>query len=264
MANRVIRDWTDSESVDELSVKAEVFFTRLIMKADDYGNYTGNARLINAALFPLKNYDVLSVIQWIDECEKNGLLFRFENNGKKYLHIPDFGQSLRRMKALYPSPTDDGSLRTSDGQVTDKRGQTTAETKRNETEDETETETKAVADETPLVTVWPSFDDFWQLYDKNNDKPKCLKKWEKIKQVAREKIMQHLALYVRATPDRQYRKNPQTYLTNESWNDEILIPNPNGKQLTSKSGKSNAADLAAALQERINQDARERQFQSSD
>jgi len=241
MGNRVIRDWTTSESVDELGVKAEVFFTRLIMKADDYGNYTGNAKLILGALFPLKMYDVTSVVQWIDECEQAGLLFRFKNKGKQYLHIPNFGQKLRRMKAVYPSPTDADSVRTGDGQVTDIRGQTTAETKRNEVETEDETETKATADETPPVIVWPSFQDFWNLYDKKTDLPKCLKKWEKIKQAAREKIMAHLALYVRATPDRQYRKNPLTYLNNESWNDEIITPTQNGK---SNSNLTHAAGLA--------------------
>lgn len=228
MANRVIRDWTASEAVDELSVKAEVFFTRLIMKADDYGNYTGNARLINAALFPLKLYSVSDIIAWIQECAKHGLIVRYTNSGKSYIHIPNFGQTLRRMKKLYPSPGDDGSVRTSDGQVTDKCGQVTAETKGKETESETETETNTRG-ETPAVCVWPSFEDFWQLYDKNNAMPKCLKKWEKIKQAAREKIMEHLALYVRATPDRQYRKNPITYLTNQSWNDEIIISKPNGQ-----------------------------------
>lgn len=130
-----------------------------------------------------------------------------------------------------------------------------------EEETKEEEQTQPAAD---AVTVWPSFEDFWQLYDKNNDKPKCLKKWEKIKQGAREKIMEHLALYVHSTPDLQFRKNPYTYLNNESWNNEIIIPTSNGKQLSSKNGKSSASNLAAALQERINQDARERQFQSSD
>lgn len=98
-----------------------------------------------------------------------------------------------------------------------------------EEQEEEETEEQEKKEEpADAVSVWPSFLDFWQLYDKNNDLPKCLKKWEKIKQVAREKIMEHLALYVTATPDRQYRKNPLTYLTNQSWNDEIIIPNPNG------------------------------------
>lgn len=136
MANRVIRDWTASETIDLLTVKAEIFFTRLIMKADDYGNYTGNPRLINAALFPLKQYEVLEVCKWMEECEKQGLIIMYENDNKKYIHIPNFGQTLRRMKAVYPAPDIDGSLRTSVGQVSDKCGQLTAETKGNETETE--------------------------------------------------------------------------------------------------------------------------------
>jgi hypothetical protein len=140
MANRVIRDWTASETVDLLSAKAEVFFTRLIMKADDYGNYTGNPKLINAALFPLKIYEVLDVMNWIEECEKAGLLRQYKSDGKTYLHIQNFGQTLRRMKAVYPPPTGDGTLPTSDGQMTATFGQVTAETKRNEVETETETE----------------------------------------------------------------------------------------------------------------------------
>ena len=30
--------------------------------------------------------------------------------------------------------------------------------------------------------------------------------------------------YVRSTPNRQYRKDPSTYLNQESWNDEIIFP----------------------------------------
>jgi len=34
--------------------------------------------------------------------------------------------------------------------------------------------------------------------------------------------MGHLELYVRSTPDVKYRKDPATYLNNESWKDEII------------------------------------------
>lgn len=249
MANRVLRDWTASESIDKISPEAEVFFTRLIMKADDYGSFYSNPKLIRAALFPLKEYKDATISKWVNECIEAKLIFAYTVEGKEYLRIENFGQRLRNMRSTFPQPDSNPlSIRRESPPET--------ETKRNETEDETETETKAAG----ALTVWPSFDDFWQLYDKNNDKPKCLKKWEKIKQGAREKIMEHLALYTRATPDRQYRKNPLTYLTHESWNDEIIIPTPNGNSKI----KQPASNLAAALQERINQDARERQFQSSD
>lgn len=221
MANRVLRDWTASEGIDRISPEAEVFFTRLIMKADDYGSFYGNSKLIRAALFPLKEYKDSTISKWVDECIWAKLIFAYTVEGKEYLRIENFGQRLRNMRSTFPQPD-------SNPQTIRRESPPETETKRNESEEETETETKAVADETPLVTVWPSFDDFWQLYDKNDDKPKCEKKWEKIKQGVREKIMEHVALYISATPDKQYRKNPLKYLTNGSWNDEIITPNPNG------------------------------------
>lgn len=89
---------------------------------------------------------------------------------------------------------------------------------------------------TDAVLVWPSFEDFWNAYDKKEDKPKCEKKWKKIEQRAREKIMQHLELYVRSTPDKQYRKNPYTYLNSQSWENEIVTPSTNGKSKLTASG----------------------------
>lgn len=237
MANRVLRDWTASESVDNISCEAEVFFTRLIMKADDYGSFYSNPKLIRAALFPLKEYKDSHISKWVNECIDAKLLFAYTVDGKEYLRIANFGQRLRNMRNTFPQPADDP--------LTIRR-ESPPETKRNETESETETNANAAF--SGEVTVWPSFDDFWDLYNKKQDKPKCIKKWEKIKQGAREKIMEHLELYVRSTPDIQYRKNPITYLNNESWNDEIIY---NG---TSKK-KSTTADLASALAERMAKDA---------
>lgn len=95
-----------------------------------------------------------------------------------------------------------------------------------ETKEEEEEQTKNTAN---AVIVWPSFGDFWELYDKKEDKPKCEKKWKTINQGAREKIMQHLDLYVKATPDKKYRKNPITYLNNQSWENEIITTKTNGQ-----------------------------------
>jgi hypothetical protein len=69
--------------------------------------------------------------------------------------------------------------------------------------------------------LWPTFEDFWEKYDHKIDRSKCEKKWKKIAQGAREKIMEHLELYVRSTPDKKYRRHPETYLNNNSWENEI-------------------------------------------
>lgn len=235
MANRILRDWTASESIDNLSEGAEVFFTRLIMKADDYGCYYGNPKLLNSTLFPLRNYSQDKVAKWKDECVKAGVIEAYKSDGKEYLHIPNFGQRLRTMNSKFPKPSENTVL-TDDRTPPSIDSDPPLETKRSRNEVEDETETKEPADETPPLSVWPSFEDFWELYDKKIDKPKCEKKWKKINQGAREKILEHLALYVRATPDRQYRKNPLKYLTSESWKDEVITPTPNGKQQITAEG----------------------------
>jgi hypothetical protein len=100
------------------------------------------------------------------------------------------------------------------------------------------------------VIVWPSFDNFWNIYDKKQDRPKCEKKWDKINQEAREKIMLHLEDYILSTPDKQYRKNPLTYLNSESWENEIITPSTNGKFTREEKVNSLRAAFAKQVIER--------------
>lgn len=103
------------------------------------------------------------------------------------------------------------------------------EQEQEETKEEEKTQTKEPVVASDL-SVWPTFDDFWDTYDKKVDRSKCESRWKKLSQGAREKILEHLALYIPNTPDVQYRKNPATYLNNESWNNDIItaIPAKNG------------------------------------
>jgi len=79
------------------------------------------------------------------------------------------------------------------------------------------------------LILYPSFDDFWELYDKKVNKLDTERKWNKLLQVTKEEIMNHVDEYVKAVPDKQYRKNPDTYINNQCWNDEIIKNNQNGK-----------------------------------
>jgi len=109
MPNRILRDWTCSEIIDKLSTDAEVFFTRLIMKADDFGCFHANPKLIKSALFPLRDIKDEKVSNLINELVHAEIIVHYEVKGKKYLKINDFGQRLRTMKSKYPQP-DDNSL----------------------------------------------------------------------------------------------------------------------------------------------------------
>lgn len=137
MANRILRDWTFSEKINELSEQSEIFFTRLIMKADDFGRFYGSSKLLKAQLYPLKDYSLKQIELWRDECVRNGIIKLYISDDKEYLEIKEFNQRLRLMKSKFPEPKDDcGQMTvnclTSDG----------SKRSRNEVETETEVETK--------------------------------------------------------------------------------------------------------------------------
>lgn len=108
MPNRILRDWTDSDKINTLSVHAERFFTRLIMKVDDFGCFFSDTRLLKANLFPLLLDSIreADLSRWMAECQKSGLIILYESNGKKYLQILDFKQRLDRKSSKYPLPND--------------------------------------------------------------------------------------------------------------------------------------------------------------
>jgi hypothetical protein len=102
---RMIRDWTDSERIDKLSPSAEVLFTRLLMKADDYGRYHANTKLLKAALYPLKeNILANDLTPLIDEIIDAELAIKYIVAGREYLEIYNFGQRLRVQKSKFPEP----------------------------------------------------------------------------------------------------------------------------------------------------------------
>jgi hypothetical protein len=68
------------------------------------------------------------------------------------------------------------------------------------------------------------FDVFWNLYDKKvGSKSKCEKKWNKLTDTDREKIIQSLPSFIASIHDRQYQPYPETYLNNKRWEDEIPV-----------------------------------------
>lgn len=66
-----------------------------------------------------------------------------------------------------------------------------------------------------------SFNRFWDLYDKKVDRDKCERKWSRLNANDKRTIISYLPEYVKATPDKQFRKNPTTFLNNRSWENEL-------------------------------------------
>lgn len=134
MPNRILRDWTDSFAVNELDAQAERFFVRLIMKADDFGRFHADTRLLKANLFPLlsETRDT-DISRWIAACEKAGLLRCYvDDRSRSYLEIVNFRQRTRQSESKFPPPR--SQSQSGDGQAAVKR-------QSNDSQARTETET---------------------------------------------------------------------------------------------------------------------------
>lgn len=118
MPDRIVREGIlDSDRVNNLSAGAELFYRRLMSKADDFGRYNGHPKVLLAHCYPLQvdRYSVADVKRWLTECEREDLIFTYEVDGKPYLEIRNFGQRLRQKKQKWPPPprtcVDDKQLR---------------------------------------------------------------------------------------------------------------------------------------------------------
>jgi len=106
MPQRMVRDWTDSWTMQQLSSDEERFFLRLMMKADDFGRFHACPNALKSFLFPLlPDIRTEQVRKWRDTCVDVDLicLYRDEKN-REFLVINKFGQRLRTMKTQFPAP----------------------------------------------------------------------------------------------------------------------------------------------------------------
>jgi hypothetical protein len=83
---------------------------------------------------------------------------------------------------------------------------------------------KPLTKEEPLTNkpINIEFDIFWNLYDKKVSKDKCENKWNKLTDNERQLAIDFIPKYKLSQPNKKYRKNPETFLNNKSWNDEII------------------------------------------
>lgn len=134
MPNRILRDWTTSKKVTELSAECERLFTRIIMKADDYGRFYADPILIKSLCFPrYGGVTEIQILEWLNGLSK--LVHFYSYEGDKYLEIIDFRQILRNKKAKFPDPKHESAIQLTSICYADDK-QTTindvAETKRRE------------------------------------------------------------------------------------------------------------------------------------
>lgn len=109
MPSRIIKESiTTSESLAGVSADAERLFWRLVVKADDYGLYYGNPRILASMCFPLDPPKEQRIRAWLAELIAGGMVgtYTSDEDGKQYLKLLswDKHQQTRAKKSKYPLP----------------------------------------------------------------------------------------------------------------------------------------------------------------
>lgn len=110
---------------------------------------------------------------------------------------------------------------------------------RQEIEKELELELNITSSKDDLI----GFEDFWNLYNKKRGKVKTQGYWKKKKfnEETVNEVLQKVKVYV-ANTDKQYRKDPERYVRDSCWNDEVII-----KSNFNKYGKPEPKNISTAI-----------------
>lgn len=101
---------------------------------------------------------------------------------------------------------------------------------------------KVPAKEKEKAKILKHFQKFWDAYGKKVDRAKCEKLFSKLTEQDVKNIFSKLEDYINATPDITYRRNPETWLRNRSWENDVP---KRGSRATSRHANSRAEEVAS-------------------
>ena len=219
--------WED-EKIATLSYPCRLFYIGTWNIADDLGVFRGNVAMLKSRIFPYdEDLRVGEVKKWLDALVKAQMVIPISYNNESYYIIRTF-QSHQKIDKRYGRPLiEESALSQMLADITPCPHRVPIvppsqeeEKKRKEKKEKEITPIPPFGD---IESEKISFDDFWNLYDKKvGKKGKLQKKWEKLHDSERLAIMEYIPKYKVANPNKKYRKNPETFLNNDGWRDEIL------------------------------------------
>ena len=169
------------------------------IKAYHLGNDIKLDSLTNIAMSPFRNQFERDAEKYEKLCEKNRLIAESRYNTKS-----TNGESGNQVS---PQPT---------------------KSTNNDSKSDSGNDSDSKSDSKKEVTN-TRFAEFWDLYGKKVDRPKCEKKFSKLTDSDIELLFTNLPLYIKSKPEKQYRKDPIRWLTGNCWNDEIILPTNQAK-----------------------------------
>ena len=222
-------EFCEDEDIAKLPLETAHAFVLMWMFADDDGVVKANPRLLRTKLFPLNdNVTLEQLTGWLKILENSGFLIRFNHGSEDYFLIRNFSKHQRiekKFKSKIPADVIK-SVRdmygTTPVQVQDDFGTSAQETPLDIGIRNTEIGNGKGTNARNAQVSDPTFDLFWDLYDKKVGLKKCRSRWSKLTTSEREAILDHVPKYVESKPEKQFRKDPIAYLNNNVWEDEII------------------------------------------
>lgn len=108
MPNRILRDWTTSDTIDRLTHEQECTFVRLIMAVDDFGRFEADPRLLAARLYPLRigKSSAQQMQSTCDALAMHGIVKLYQVEGRKYLQVVKWHNLPRAKTSKFPAMPD--------------------------------------------------------------------------------------------------------------------------------------------------------------
>lgn len=200
--------WTNNKWFFSLSKESKLFWIYLLDSCDSVGVWEENIELSNRIIGYEYSLDTL-----LKDFSKQ--IFLFKDNRKWWIKdFCDFQYGELREDSISKPIQSYISLLKKHGLFKEYlKGMQSLKEKEKEEDEEMEEEINI-----PFIK-------FWDLYDKKiGDKDKIKKKWDKLKNQDRIDIIEYIPKYKKSQPDKKFRKNPETFLNNKSWHDEIIEP----------------------------------------
>ena len=233
-ARNIKPSFFNNDELAENDPLGRLLFIGLWTIADFKGDIIWREKRIKAQILPYDNCDLKKLAINLD---KSGFIRFYSDQDNIYINIVNFGkhQNPHKNEKLGGSliPPYSESMR----QAVDLKGLTIYPDK-NGTNPDNDGTNRAdslipIADSLLPITL-PNvkntidrFDEFWNMYDKKTGMPKCKAKFAKLSESVIDLIFQNLPSYILSTPDKKYRKNPEVWINNKCWNDEIITSSNN-------------------------------------
>lgn len=238
-----------SDDITALPFELRLLFIGLWSYVDDNGVGIDDVRHIAAELFALEE-DQNAIRQYVREglirLSTDGLLTRYEVNGKQFLHVNSWSRHQRVTnpnRPRYPLPGTSDPVPTCDDSEPIE-GQTTIALVSIDGHS-TGTEEQRNRVKKPRSTSDPDFDRFWAAYPKKVKKPEAFKKWQRVIRdgTTPDEVIAAVKRYAASVSGKStdYIAHPTTWLNQGRWSDED-VQTGNLRELNRDPGTGRAVD----------------------